>query len=203
MACPTGTAGAANSTVGSWTVPINARPIAATTTPSAPRRVKMPAARWTGTVSNAPPPATWKPVTGRAKPSPGHRPAIGCRPGQTDPMRLIDPWRPTEARALPETLGRIRRGLSNPGIRQINAYRAAHRRARRRKNARPHRPSIKAVRATMPSPARVHRHKPTFKPIAAGPARLLISAPMPREPPATRSVGRPVHQRVQGGAAVE
>lgn len=198
MACPIGTTGAVNSTAGSWTVPISVRPIAATTTPSAPRRVKMPAVQWTGPVSNGLPPAIWRPVIGRAKPSPGLRPAIGCRPVQTD--RGL----PTEARALPETPGRISsRGLSKPGIRRINAYRAAHRRARQRKNARPHLPSIEAVPATMPSPARVHRPRPTCKPIVVGPARHPISAPAPHEPPATRSVGHPVHQRVQGGAAVE
>ena len=177
--------------------------------PSAPRRVKMPVARWTGTVSNDLPPATLRPVIGRAKPSPGPRQAIGCRPAQTDRGRPIDQMRPigrgrlTAARALPETPGRIsNRGISRPGTRRVNALRATRRCARRRKTARPHRPSIEAVPATMPSPARVRRHKPTCKPIVAEPARLPSSAPTPRGQPAIRSVGHPA-QRVQGGAAVE
>jgi hypothetical protein len=42
------------------------------------------------------------------------------------------------------------------------------------------------------------------KPVVAGPARHPPSAPVPRDQPATRSVGRPVRQRVkEGGAVVE
>ena len=99
------------------------------------------------------------------------------------------------------------RPISNPGNRPLmpDSARVTHRRAKRRKVGRPRRPPVRAVPATMHSPARAHRPKSTHKPIVAGPARHPPSAPMPRDQPASRSVGRPIHQRVKvkGVAVVE
>lgn len=175
--------------------------------PSVPRRVTGPVVRWTNTASNDRPPATSKPGIGPAKPRRETR-AIGCKPVQTGPRQPTGPGQQidrkplTEARARPGILGRIRR----PGKRRrrsINAHRAMHRHVRPRKTGRPRSPPARAVPATMPSPARARRPRPTCKPVVAGPVRHPFSVPALRVQPVNRSVGRPLHPRVKVGAAVE
>lgn len=188
--------------------------------PSAPRPAKTPAPQWTGPVSNALLPAIAKPVIKRVM-LPELTPAIGCKPVRTDRTRpierrpptdktpridrrpLTEPRLRTEAKGLPETIRRISSRENRP-LRQISD-RATRRRVNRRKTGLPRQPPARAVPATMPSPARALRPRSTHKPVVAGPARHPPSAPVPREPPAIRSVGRPIHQRVKvkGVAVVE
>ncbi|MNF83015.1 hypothetical protein D3C84_653280 [compost metagenome] len=136
----------------------------------------------------------------RAGPRPEPRTETGHKQVQTDRGRLAptDPRRLTEAKALTETLGRA----SSPGnspLRQISVERGKRKRVKPRKNGR--RP-VRAVPATMHSPTRAHRPGPAPMPVVAGPARPPPSAPVPRARPVTRSVGRPIHQHVNGGVAV-